>query len=232
MDMKVKLALFFSVFLFYTYSENSYSYNSDAYAFVYSEEFTEVFDLASDQAVSLPRGVNALRAYKSRYTQGDAFSLQIYLDKKIKMNFKKDEETLVVYDNALSGFLRFSEKALFVDESIKEVFFENQTKQSDNYGALVMTYSKHLIMTGGITRYTKKLIPSYTLVEVMLPGPDVEAVYLYTGDTPLTEYGEIMDLTNKLAETGDLSAEGYLKVPLPEEIQTFYMNNCGDLCPP
>ncbi len=221
------------VFLFFIgLSNSSLSSKEIDFAFVYSEEFTEVFDFASEKAVSLPQGVNALRAYKSRYSQGEAFSLQIYLDEKIQMFFKKDEETLVVYDNALNGFLRFSEKALLVDESIKEVFFENQTRQSDNYGALVMTYSKHLIMTGGITRYTKKLIPSYTLVEVMLPGPDVEAVYLYTGDTPLTEYGEIMDLTNKLAETGDLSTEGYLKVPLPEEIQTFYMNNCGDLCPP
>ncbi len=221
------------VFLFFMVLCNStFSSVANDFAFVYSEEFTEVFDLESNQAVSLPQGVNALRAYKSRYSQGDAFSLQIYLDEKIKMNFKNDEETLVVYDNALNGFLLFSDKALFVNESIKEVFFENETKQSNDYSALVMSYSKNLIMTGGITRYTKKLIPSYTLVEVMLPGPDVEAVYLYTGDTPLTGYGEIMDLTNKLAETGDLSAEGYLKVPLPEEIQTFYMNNCGDLCPP
>ncbi len=223
----------FFVFLFFIgFSNSSLSSSENDFAFVYSEAFTEVFDFAAEKAVSLPQGVNALRAYKSRYPQGDVFSLQIYLDKKIKINFKKDEETLVVYDNALNGFLHFSEKALFIDESIKEVFFENQAKQSDSYGALVMTYSRHLIMTGGITRYTKKLIPSYTLVEVMLPGPDVEAVYLYTGDTPLTEYAEIMDLTNKLAETGDLSAEGYLKIPLPEEIKTFYMKNCDDLCPP
>ncbi len=231
MGMKKNIIVF--LFLFVSgCSDYAASSIEDEYAFVYSDDFTKVFEMDSAESVDLPEGVNALRSYKAKYAHGESFNLQIYLDERVNIKLDKSEKTFIVYDNALNGFLRFSDKAGFVDKSIEDKFFNQEKKQSDEYGYLVISYAEDLIVAGGITRYTKKLIPSYTLIEVMLPGPDVEAVYLYTGDTPLTEYGEIMDLTNKLAETGDLSAEGYLKVPLPEEIQTFYMNNCGDLCPP
>ncbi len=188
--------------------------------------------MESGKNVDLPVGVNALRAYVSKFKYGDTFHLQMYLDDSLDLKLDPEEATFIVYDNSLSGFYGFSGARGFSDDKKNKIFSDWQQKQSDDYGWLFISYSESLIMSGGMMRYTKKLIPGYTLIEVMLSGPDVEAIYLFTGDTPPSSYKEIIDITNKLSDTDDLSQDGYLKIPLPEEIQTFYMNNCGDLCPP
>lgn len=204
----------------------------DSYEFVYSDEFEKTFDMESGKNVDLPTGVNALRAYVSKFKYGDTFHLQMYLDDSLDLKLDAEEATFIVYDNSQSGFYGFSGAKGFSDDKKNKIFSDWQQKQSDDYGWLFISYSETLIMSGGMMRYTKKLIPGYTLIEVMLSGPDVEAIYLFTGDTPPSSYKEIIDITNKLSDTDDLSQDGYLKIPLPEEIQTFYMNNCGDLCPP
>ncbi len=202
------------------------------YAFVYSDEFLETFDMDPARSVELPKGVNAIRAYKSKFSYGETFNLQLYLDNDIQSALSRDEKVLISYDTASNGFMDFSGSYSFSGALKNKKYNALMDEQAEFFDSLVITYSKDLAATAIFLRYTNNLIPGYTLMEVVIPGPDVEAIYLYTGNEALKDRGEFMDLTNKLAETDDLSAEGYLKIPLPEEIQTFYMNNCGDLCPP
>jgi hypothetical protein len=85
--------------------------------------------------------------------------------------------------------------------------------------------------TAVFLRYTKNVIPNHTLIEVSIPGPEDTAVYLFTGDKPVTKIQDLLKITGKLKETDDISSDGYLKIPLPQEIQDFYMENCGTVCP-
>ncbi len=233
----MRVSKFFLIFYFlfiYGCNDNKSENLSDedSYEFVYSDEFENAFEMESEKNVDLPSGVNALRAYVSKFKYGDTFHLQIYLDDSLDLKLNSDEATFIVYDNGLNGFYGFSGAKGFSDDEKNKIFSDWHQKQSDDYSWLFISYSENLIVSGGMMRYTKKLIPGYTLIDVMLSGPDVETIYLFTGDTPPSSYKEIIDITNKLSDTDDLSQDGYLKIPLPEEIQTFYMNNCGDLCPP
>jgi hypothetical protein len=181
--------------------------------------------------VALPEGINALRAYKSKNLLSEGFILQIYVSNSIKLNLVEPEKTLQAYENAIHGFMAFDGAAAYANESALSEYGKVQKQQSDEYGTLVLTYSELMAGTAVFLRYTKKVIPNHTLIEVVIPGPEDTAVYLFTGDKPVTKIQDLLKITGKLRQTDDLSSDGYLKIPLPQEIQDFYMENCGTVCP-
>lgn len=202
------------------------------YAFSYSSNFSKVFNIYNESAVELPSGVDAIKAYTSNGIYGTSFYLQLYVDKSLDLHFSNKEETLIINENHNNGFLDFSEANGLINSELKTKFLAEEKRQSDLFGARVISYSENLAATASFLRYTTNIIPEYTLIEVAIPGPDVEAVYLYTGENVAVGIKPILTVTGKLRETDDLSQDGYLKIPLPQKIKNFYMDNCGTLCPP
>jgi hypothetical protein len=203
-----------------------------SYALSYSDEFTEVFKIPNKSPTELPSGVDALKAYTLDDKYGTSFLLQIYIQDSINLYLKEQEKTLLASENSGNGFLDFSEAEGFLNQQVKARYLSREKEESDKFGARAISYSKNLAATLSFRRYSKNVISGYTLIELSLPGPDVEAIYLYTGDELPTKHESIIAITDKLVDSDDLSEDGYLKIGLPQEIQKFYMDNCGSLCPP
>jgi hypothetical protein len=214
-------------------SDQSTSNKTDQdYAFAYDENFSQTLKTVSGVPVDLPDGIHAVKAFKSHTLYAEKFNLQLFITDPINLNFTEPDKTFLAYESSTYGFLSFSQARGFSDkEKLKKHNIEEK-RQSDEYAGRVLTYSKNLAGTASFLRYSNTILPGYTLIEVAIPGPDVEAVYLYSGTDVPVGAQPILRITDKLKETDDLSSYGYLKIPLPQDIKDFYMNNCGSLCPP
>jgi hypothetical protein len=135
------------------------------------------------------------------------------------------------YENATYGFAHFDGVVSYTNDSLQEQENIIEKQQSDEYGTRVLSYSELMAGTAIFLRYSKNIIPDHTLIEVAIPGPEDTAVYLFTGDKPVKGFKNLLKITGKLKETDDISSDGYLKIPLPQEIQDFYMENSGTICP-
>lgn len=202
------------------------------YSFVYDDNFSKTLKTISGSPVDLPNGIHAIKAFKSHTLHAEKFNLQLFITDPINLNFTEPDKTFLAYESSTYGFLSFSQARGFSDKEKLKKYNVEEKRQSDEYAGRVLTYSKNLAGTASFLRYSNTVLPGYTLIEVAIPGPDVEAVYLYTGKEVPVGIQPILAITDKLRETDDLSQDGYLKIPLPQEIKDFYLDNCGTLCPP
>jgi len=87
---------------------SSISPSEEPYAFAFSEGSSEDFEVDVAEAIKLPDGVLAIRAYTKEHFFGDSFILQLYTKGIINLPLESDDILARYYDNSLSGFLRFN----------------------------------------------------------------------------------------------------------------------------